>query len=364
MDDVHSMSQINPNTLNARPTVLTKDTGWYGGHSGYYEQLGSLLQCPPIQARVMKPKKTLPRKVIGRLNRILDGMPDRSDYVCSAELEFFLRIRFLKPKFSCILNMDDHWPLLNYWNKVPRSLVGVIHLPTSQWTNDWTHDNFEMCRKLRSAVVLWEREIPAIEEFVGSGRVAFVPHGIDTQFFHPGTKPRKKMSFLACGRYLRDFDMLKSVFLGIQARHPEAELRIIYPARFLKEIDLLWPDRNTNVSIISGLSDEDLRNEYQQTTALLIPLIDSGANNSIMEALACGCPIVTNDVGGARSYGGGSIYPIGKDTNELVEIALKLIEDSTWSIEMSQKLRSYSLNFDWEKVAPLFLSTLQQLALE
>lgn len=362
------MSHINPNTPNTRPTVLTKDTGWYGGHSGYYEQLGGLLQRPPIDAKVIKPNNTLTHKVIGkligRLNSMRVGMPYRIAPVSSAELEFFLRIRFLKVKYSCILNMDDHWTLLNYWNRVPSSVVGVIHIPTSQWASDKTIDRFEVCRKLRSAVVLWEREIPTLEQFVGPGRVAFVPHGIDTKFFHPGIKPRKKMTFLSCGQYLRDFDMLKSVFWGIQIRYPESELRIVIPARFLEVIDLSWADQKTNVSILSGISDEELRNEYQQATALLIPFIDSGANNSIMEAMACGCPIVTNDVGGIRSYGGGSIYPVGKDANELVEIALKLIEEPNWSIEMSQKLRSYSLNFDWEKVAALFLSTTQQLALE
>jgi glycosyltransferase involved in cell wall biosynthesis len=361
------MSGIKSNTLNSNLTVLTKDTGWYGGHSGFYERLGKILQDPPIQAKVTKPKKTLTRKVIGRLNSIRVGMPDRNAHVSSAELEFFLRLRFLKNKCSCILNMDDHWPLLNYWNEVPRSLVGVIHLPTSQWTTEdsqWTTSSFEMCKKLRSAVVLWEREIPIIEEFVGAGRVAFVPHGIDTTFFHPGNEQRKKMSFLSCGQYLRDFDMLKSAFLGIQKTHPESELRIIIPERFLEVIDLSWTEQNTNVSIISGLSDEELRSEYQQTTALLMPFTDSGANNAVMEAMACGCPIVTNDIGGIRSYGGGSIYPVGEDADELVEIALKLIDDPAWALEMSQKLRSYSLTFEWDKVVDLFLSTTQQLALE
>lgn len=361
------MSEIKSKTLNSNLTVLTKDTGWYGGHSGFYERLGKILQGPPIQAKVTKPKKTLSRKLIGRLNSYRVGTPERDAHVCSAELEFFLRLRFLKDKYSCILNMDDHWPLLNYWNEVPRSLVGVIHLPTSQWTTEdskWTTSSFEMCKKLRSAVVLWEREIPLIEQFVGAGRVAFVPHGIDTTFFHPGNEQREKMSFLSCGQYLRDFDMLQSAFLGIQEKHPESELRIIIPKRFLEVIDLSWADRNTNVSIISGLSDEDLRSEYQQATALLMPFTDSGANNAVMEAMACGCPIVTNDVGGIRSYGGGSIYPVGEDANELVEIASKLIQDPAWAIEMSQKLRSYSQTFEWDKVVDLFLSTTRQLALE
>ena len=358
------MSHIKPNPLDSRLTLLTKDTGWYGGHSGYYEQLGRLLERPPVQAKVIKPKKTLTRKVIGKVAGIVNGyrvgMPYRNAYDSFADLELFFRIRFLKAKLSCILNMDDHWALVKYWGKVPRSLVGVIHIPTSQWSPE----RVELCKKLRSAVVLWEREIPIIEEFVGAGRVAFVPHGIDTTFFHPGNEQRKKMSFLSCGQYLRDFDMLKSAFLGIQKTHPESELRIIIPERFLEVIDLSWTEQNTNVSIISGLSDEELRSEYQQTTALLMPFTDSGANNTVMEAMACGCPIVTNDIGGIRSYGGGSIYPVGDDADELVEIALKLIDDPAWALEMSQKLRSYSLTFEWDKVVDLFLSTTQQLALE
>ena len=354
------MIHNNYNTPNARLTVLTKDTGWYGGHSGYYEQLGRLLQSPPIHARVIKSKETLVRKIIGRLNSLRFGKPYQNDYSSSAQLEFFLRTRFLKGDLSCILNMDDHWPLLKYWGRVSRSLVGVIHIPTSQWTPD----SFKMCRKLQSAVALWEREVPTLEQFVGPGRVAFVPHGVDTKFFHPGNKPRKKLSFVACGQYLRDYDMLESVFLGIQARHLESELRIVIPARHLWMFDLSWADQNPSVSIISELSDEELRNEFQQATALLIPFIDSGANNSIMEAMACGCPIVTNDVGGIRSYGGGSIYPVGSDAGELINIALKLIEEPAWAIEMSHKLRTYSLNFDWEKVSALFYSTIRQLAKE
>ena len=217
------MSHINPNTPNDFPLVLTKDTGWYGGHSGFYEQLGGLLQLPPYQARVFKPKQNFARKVtgklIGKFNSIRAGMPYRNAHTCSVELEFFLRMRFLKEKFSCVLNMDDHWTLLHYWDRAPRSLVGVIHIPTSQWSIDEAIDRFETCRKLRSAVALWEQEIPALEQLVGPGRVAFVPHGIDTEFFQPGIKPRKKMSFLSCGQYLRDFDMLKSVFLGISGHN-------------------------------------------------------------------------------------------------------------------------------------------------
>ncbi|EDM29038.1 glycosyltransferase [Lentisphaera araneosa HTCC2155] len=351
-------------------SILTKDTGWYGGHSGFYEQLGKRLKKQPFKGKIFKPKNNLPSKILGRLNNMRFGKPYENDFLSSAQLNFYHKTRNKKNNISCVLNMDDNWQLLKHWKSVPKSLVGVIHIPTSQWaengqihTSKWfIREGYEMCHRLKSAIVLWEREIPKIEQLVGPGRVAFVPHGIDTNFFHPGNKPRKKISFLACGQYLRDFDMLQSIFENLQNVYPEVELRIVIPKHFLKIIDLSWAEKNSNVTIISGLSDEELLTEYQLATALLIPFIDSGANNATMEAMACGCPIVSNDIGGIRSYGGGSVYPIGNNSDDLVKIALNLIENSTYTIEMSHKLRSYSLNFDWEKVAPLFYSTVNDLA--
>jgi len=36
-----------------------------------------------------------------------------------------------------------------------------------------------------------------------------------------------------------------------------------------------------------------------------MPMKSSGANNAIVEALACGLTVVTTDVGGICDYGGG-----------------------------------------------------------
>ena len=89
--------------MKNKTLILTKETGWYGGHSGFYEQLGKILQQAPFESQIIKPKKTLSQKIIGRMMSLRFGIEpsSRSDYSSSVELEYFLRMTFPKTK-SCV----------------------------------------------------------------------------------------------------------------------------------------------------------------------------------------------------------------------------------------------------------------------
>lgn len=50
------------------------------------------------------------------------------------------------------------------------------------------------------------------------------------------------------------------------------------------------------------MSEEDLLVAYRQADLLALPLKDCTANNSILEAMACGLSVVTTDIGGIRDY--------------------------------------------------------------
>ena len=109
-----------------------------------------------------------------------------------------------------------------------------------------------------------------------------------------------------------------------------------------------------NVSFHEGLSDEQLLEFYQTSYLMLMPMNDSGANTAMVQALATGLPIITTDVGGIRSYGGGDIFPlVENNANEaMADLFRKYYHDMEYRNVISENIRRYAIReLDWNLIA-------------
>ncbi|MGW3928675.1 glycosyltransferase family 4 protein [Streptomyces microflavus] len=131
-------------------------------------------------------------------------------------------------------------------------------------------------------------------------RLHLVPHGIDTTAFSPGETPnlRGPLLVLTVGWWLRDFDVLDAVHERLHRAHG-SDVELVVVTR--QAASRSW---HPAARILEGISEAHLLRLYRRATVVLLPLIDATANNAMLEALACGTPVVATDVGGIPYYGG------------------------------------------------------------
>jgi glycosyltransferase involved in cell wall biosynthesis len=118
-----------------------------------------------------------------------------------------------------------------------------------------------------------------------------------------------------------------------------------------------------NVSVYSGIDDIALRTMYQEADILLLPVLSATANNAVLEAIACGLPVVTTDLASLRSYlpDREAIMVRDNDPGHLVEALLTLYRNPGLRTEMAEAARRRALDLSWAKVAQEYASLYQEL---
>jgi glycosyltransferase involved in cell wall biosynthesis len=162
------------------------------------------------------------------------------------------------------------------------------------------------------------------------------------------------------GHYLRDFETFRRAVRELVTRQPDVRVVVVTRPSFVRQFEGL---PGTEIRIEPG--DEELRLLYRRSSALLLPLEDAVANNTILEAMACGLPVVTTDVGAVRDYvapEAGVVVPPG-DAAALARAAADLLADRDRAARASAAARRAAVErFDLRAVASRVRAVLQEAA--
>ena len=331
---------------------------WFGKHTGY-ELLSDYLKQINNQIKSICLPHNLMLRGIGKLYSSYKKWPERNSISALSEFIFDL-VTKNKDIIKHILYLEHHLIYMEKWkNKAPRNIIGTIHHPPIQWYEE----RIKFLKKLSSAIVLYKKDIKFFEKYVGKNRVKFIHHGCDTDFFKP-KEDQYKNHVLSVGHHRRNFPMLIRIIKKLSKRYKNLIFDIVIPEKFKNPY--FFKDLINNKSVIwhHKISDEKLLEFYQKSLILLIPINHSGANNSIIESLSCGLPIVTTDVGGVRDYGGGSIYPIVKndDDDTMIKLVEKYLSDETYRNKISKKQREFAeQKLAWPIIAKKHLEVYKEL---
>ncbi len=196
---------------------------------------------------------------------------------------------------------------------------------------------------------------------IADDRISVVYNGVDRSIFKPyNIKALDKPYILYVGseRPRKNLDRLIEAFAILRKEFPELKLVKVgtsgrseqYRYDTMKKLDSLGITQN--VIFIDHIPELDLAYYYSSAVLLAYPSLYEGFGLPPLEAMACGCPVVTsNNSSLPEIMGKAGIMVDPYDTDSLTQAMRKVLTSSKLRDGMIGKGLEQAKKFSWERAA-------------
>jgi len=183
-------------------------------------------------------------------------------------------------------------------------------------------------------------------------KIDIIHNGVDIEEFRPAEKKEKheKIQLVSTGRLIKrkGYDYLIKAINGLD----QYELTLIGNGPEKETLAELARESSVNVNFIGGIGHQEIPKYLQKADIFILPSLNEGMSNSILEAMACGLSIITTDTGGSDELVGDNGFIAQKaSTLSLREILKKYINDPKLVGKQSKSSRQRAEAMSWGSVA-------------
>ena len=287
-------------------------------------------------------------------------------------LNLFLKTPFLDIQKSAIIHLhrqDRALPFLLFFRNNPKVLT--IHGMNYEW--EWIRNKgiivgcifmiiTKLVNKKMDKIILVDE---ASKEFckTSGNKVVVIPVGVDTEKFKLMDKAslRKKYNFnrndkiiLYVGRFKKEkgLDLLIKSFMKVQNKIPDCKLVLVGDGPEKQNLSKVVDDlKLRNVQFIDTVEHNEIPRIMNCADVFALCSLYEGMPTVVLEALACGVPVVSTDVGDVHKvvHDNETGYIVKSRTVD--GIASKLIETLNNSYRLKENCVETAQEYSWGKIA-------------
>jgi glycosyltransferase involved in cell wall biosynthesis len=205
--------------------------------------------------------------------------------------------------------------------------------------------NGDLLRWVDHVVLVSPSQLPFFLRYVPEDRLHVILHGVDIEFFRPLGSCQNASSFrcVTVGHWLREWNVLREIVGALPAIRFDVVTGTETGLSGLR-----------NVHIHRNIDDTTLAELYRTVDVLLLPLIDSTANNALLEGMASGLPIVATDLPAVRAYVpcGSAVLVPNNSLDGFVAALQSLRQDVSLRRAMGRNARARAEELAWPRLVP------------
>lgn len=202
-------------------------------------------------------------------------------------------------------------------------------------------------------------------KMVPAEKIRVTSTGVDLGVFCEQNRPRQKR-LLAIGRlkWKKGYQHLLEAMPDILAQHPDYVLAIVGDGeeRAAIEAQIQALGLQDHVELLGQVPQDGIVTLLNESKLFVMASLAEGLPKALLEALACGTPVVVTDACNATDIvqGAGLEVP-SADGRALARAANRLLSDQDLWQQCAANARSRVLGYDWESIAAQNYREYQQL---
>ena len=177
-------------------------------------------------------------------------------------------------------------------------------------------------------------------------------NGVDTEEFHPSVnkKTNQILTLVSTGRLIER----KGYKYLIEAlkNNNQVKLILIGDGNIKNKLEYLANQYKVDINFVGSVKHDKIKNYLNQADIFVLPSLNEGMSNSILEAMACGLPIITTNVGGSDELIKDNGFIVETASSKQLKIVIENYLKNPQLVENhTKKSRLLAEQMNWENMA-------------